>query len=283
MLCSMNPLVSTSWLLSRMDDPDVVVVDATMAPVGVTPVVDVWARYLEAHVPGAVFFDVEALSDHGTTLPHMLPSAGSFAESMAALGVGSSGTIVVYEQAGVFSAARAWWMLRTFGARDVRVLDGGLRAWVEAGLRTAAGEVRRERGRFEAVLDERAVVSLGEVRRMLAEGAQIADARSAGRFAGTAPEPRAGIALGAHAGGEECSVYGAGGGWADTWGGGDAGGVSGEGLDLERPITTTCGSGVTAAVLALGLEVCGAAEVRLYDGSWAEYASTPGVEIVGAE
>jgi len=271
----MHPLVSPSWLAGRLDDPDTVVLDATLPPVGVTPPVDTHARYLAQHIPGAVFFDIEALSDRSTSLPHMLPTPEEFSRSMAALGVGSGSTIVVYEQVGVFSAPRAWWMLRTFGAGKVFLLDGGLSAWIATGLPTEAGEVHRAAAEFEARFDSAAVKDFAQLQEKIAGHAQILDARSAGRFSGAAPEPRAGLSSGHMPGATslpftELAV--------------DGRLKSAEelreiflakGVDIARPVTTTCGSGVTAAVLALGLEIAGASEVSLYDGSWAEYAQRP--------
>ena len=276
----MDPLVSAAWLASRLSEPNVVALDATLPPVGVVPVVDTQARYVAEHIPGAVFFDIEALSDHSTPLPHMLPPAKDFVESMAALGIGDAMTIVVYEQEGVFSAPRAWWMLRTMGARDVYVLDGGLRAWKAAGYATDENAVTRPRAEFHATLKTDSVRTLQQVQDHLRSGGQVLDARSAGRFAGTAPEPRAGLRSGHMPGAvnvpftelvaegrlksadELKTIFAA------------------RGVDTTQAITTTCGSGVTAAVLALGLERCGAGDVSLYDGSWAEYASTPGADIV---
>ncbi len=276
----MDPLVSASWLAARLGEPTVVVLDATLPPVGVVPVVDTHARYLAEHVPGAVFFDIEALSDHNTSLPHMLPSAGSFAESMAALGVSDAMTIVVYEQEGVFSAPRAWWMLRTMGARDVYVLDGGLRAWKAAGYATDNGAVTRPRAEFHAALKADSVRTLQQVQDHLQSGGQVLDARSAGRFAGSAPEPRAGLRSGHMPGAVNVpfTELAADGRFksADEL----KGIFAAHGVDTTQAITTTCGSGVTAAVLALGLERCGASDVSLYDGSWAEYARTPGMDIV---
>ena len=279
----MNPVVGPEWLGSRLSNPDVVVLDATLPPVGVVPSADTRARYLVQHIPGAIFFDIGELSDHSSPLPHMLPSEEEFAHSMAALGVSDDATIVVYEQEGVFSAPRAWWMLRTFGAQSVYVLDGGLRAWVAAGLPVESGEVRRARAKFNAKLDRDAVNDYAGIQEMLGgriggQG-QILDARSAGRFAGTSPEPRTGITSGHMPGAinlpftelaedgrlkpaEKLREI-----------------FSSKGVDLEQPVTTTCGSGVTAAVLALGLEIAGAKRVRLYDGSWAEYAKQPGAVI----
>jgi thiosulfate/3-mercaptopyruvate sulfurtransferase len=268
----MNPLVLPAWLADRLQDPNTVVLDATLPPVGVTPPADTRARYLAKHLPGAVFFDIEELSDHSTNLPHMLPSAEAFSRAMAELGVGDGMTIVVYEQEGVFSAPRAWWMLRVMGARDVHVLDGGLAAWVEAGLPVESGPVQRAEASFQAKLDADAVRSYEQIQQTLGEGGQVVDARSAGRFAGTTPEPRAGLSSG-HMPGSMSLPF------TELVEGGrlkDAEGLRdvfvAKGVDLRRPVVTTCGSGVTAAVLALGLEIAGANGVGLYDGSWAEYA-----------
>lgn len=281
----MTPLVEPSWVASLPGDPLLVLFDATLPPVGVTPKVDTQARYLAAHLPGALFFDIEALSDDATSLPHMLPSPERFGRAMSRLGVSEAATIVVYEQGDVFSAPRAWWMLRTFGARNVYVLHGGLRAWMEAGLPIEAGAVHRAPAIFQAQLQENQVSGFAEIQRMLAQppaaecNAQIVDARSAGRFEGAAPEPRAGLSSGHMPGAvnvpyteliegarfkpaeELCRSFEA------------------RHVDLHRPITTTCGSGVTAAVVLLGLEICGAQKVRLYDGSWAEYAQQAGAVI----
>ena len=209
----------------------------------------------------------------------MLPPVEEFARSMAALGLSDDATIVVYEQEGVFSAPRAWWMLRTFGARSVYVLDGGLRAWIAAGLPTESGEVRRARAKFNAKLDRDAVNYYAGIQEMIAERGQILDARSAGRFAGTSPEPRAGISSGHMPGAINLPFTEL----AEDGRLKPAEALreifSSKGVDLEQPVTTTCGSGVTAAVLALGLQIVGAKNVRLYDGSWAEYAQKPGAVI----
>jgi thiosulfate/3-mercaptopyruvate sulfurtransferase len=271
----MNPLVTPSWLTTRLQHPTTIILDATLPPVGVTPPVDTRARYLESHIPGALFFDIEALSDHTTTLPHMLPTPEDFSRNMSALGVSDTSTIVVYEQQSVFSAARAWWMLRTFGAQHVYVLDGGLRTWIASGLPTEAGPVQRSPATFNATLHHEAVVSLAQLKDQLANHQQILDARSAARFDGAAPEPRPGLSSGHMPGAtsipftelvedgrlksaDKLRDY-----------------LSTKNIDLQQPITTTCGSGVTAAVIALALEVVGAPNVSLYDGSWTEYAQQP--------
>jgi thiosulfate/3-mercaptopyruvate sulfurtransferase len=271
----MSPLVEPAWLADRLTDPNSVILDATLPPVGVTPPVDTRSRYLARHIPGAIFFDIDQHSDHSTSLPHMLPTPEVFAQSMSALGIGSDSTIVIYEQEGVFSAPRARWMLLTFGAQNVYILNGGLNAWIAAGLPTESGEAHRAPATFHATLNPAAVKDFAQIQSMIADHAQILDARSAGRFTGTAPEPRPGISSGHMPGsisvpftelveegrllpGEKLRTL-----------------FAAKKVDLDQPITTTCGSGVTAAVVALGLEIAGADDVTLYDGSWAEYAQRP--------
>jgi thiosulfate/3-mercaptopyruvate sulfurtransferase len=271
----MNPLVTTAWLAGRLHDPGVVILDATLPPVGVTPPVDTRARYLAQHIPGAVFFDIEELSDRSSPLPHMLPTPEGFSRSLSALGIGDEMDLIIYEQEGVFSAPRAWWMLKSFGARNIYLLDGGLRGWIAAGLPTEQGDVHRVPASFHATLDQDAVKDFTQIQQMIRAQGQILDARSAGRFAGSLPEPRPGISSGHMPGAvslpftelveegrlkraEELHHL-----------------FAAKGVDLKQPITTTCGSGVTAAVIALGLEIAGAKQVSLYDGSWAEYAAHP--------
>jgi thiosulfate/3-mercaptopyruvate sulfurtransferase len=271
----MNPLVTTAWLAGRLHDPGVVILDATLPPVGVTPAVDTRAHYLAQHIPGAVFFDIEELSDRSSPLPHMLTTPEVFSRDLSALEIGDEMDIIIYEQEGVFSAPRAWWMLKSFGARNVYLLDGGLRGWIAAGLPTESGDVHRVPASFHATLDQDAVKDFSQIQEMIAAQGQILDARSVGRFAGSLPEPRPGISSGHMPGAisipftelveegrlkraeELRHIFAA------------------KGVDLKQPITTTCGSGVTAAVIALGLEVAGAKQVSLYDGSWAEYGAHP--------
>ena len=271
----MGTLVTTSWLAGRISDPGVVVLDATLPPVGVIPPVDTRARYYAQHIPGAVFFDIEELSDRSSPLPHMLPPADVFSSNMSALGIGDQMDIIIYEQEGVFSGPRAWWTLKTFGAKNVYLLDGGLRAWIEAGLPTHSGPVHRAPAIFHATLDANAVKDFSQIQQMIAAHGQILDARSAGRFAGSLLEPRPGLSSG-HMPGARSIPY------TELVEDGRFKPVeelrrifANRGIDLEQPVTTTCGSGVTAAVLALGLEEAGAKHVTLYDGSWAEYAAHP--------
>ncbi len=275
----MSALVSCQWLADRLGSPEIVLLDATLPPVGVVPKVDTHALYLEQHLPGAVFFDIDTLSDHTSGLPHTLPSAESFAAAMAKLGVPSNATLVVYEQGNVFSAPRARWMLQTMGAADVYLLDGGLQAWIGDGLPTESGEVQREPAIFDAVLDAAAVTTYAELQEKLATPSQVLDARSAGRFSGTAPEPRPGLSSG-HMPGSINTPY------TDLADGQRMKSVAalqevfGErGVDLYSPITATCGSGVTAAVVLLAAELAGATGLSLYDGSWAEYAQEPNAVI----
>jgi thiosulfate/3-mercaptopyruvate sulfurtransferase len=271
----MKPLVAPSWLADRLKNPHTVILDATLPPVGVTPPVDTHARYLALHIPGAVFFDIEALSDRSTALPHMLPTEAAFSREMSALGIGDDTAICIYEQEGIFSAPRAWWMLRSFGVRELHLLDGGLRAWINAGLPTATGPVHRAPANFHAKLNPEAVKDFAQMQQLIAERGQILDARSAARFTGASPEPRPGISSG-HMPGATSLPF------TELVEDGRLKPVeqlreifTTRGVDMEKPITTTCGSGVTAAVLALSLEIAGADRVSLYDGSWAEYAQRP--------
>jgi thiosulfate/3-mercaptopyruvate sulfurtransferase len=202
----------------------------------------------------------------------MLPTPEDFSRSMSSLGVADKMTIVVYEQEGVFSAPRAWWTVRTFGAQNVHILDGGLRAWTEANLPTESGPVHRTPATFQATLNHEAVKNLSQLKDKIKNHQQILDARSAARFNGTAPEPRPGLSSG-HMPGATSVPF------TDLLEDGRLKPADklrdlflAKQVDLEQPITTTCGSGVTAAVIALGLEVVGAPNVSIYDGSWAEYA-----------
>ena len=276
----MSPLVDTAFVASRLHDPGTVLLGASLPPVGVAQAPDVHARYIERHLPGALFFDIEELSEHNTPLPHMLPRPEAFAREMARLGIGSNMTLIVYEQEGVFSAPRAWWTLRSFGVREVYVLDGGLRAWIEAGLPIESGDVQRAPAYFEAHLEPAAVVSLEALRGQLTTHGQVLDARSSGRFEGASPEPRPGLRSGHMPGATnvpftELVEHGRLRSPAEL-----KAIFAGKGVELDQPVTTTCGSGVTAAVLALALELSGARQVGLYDGSWAEYASQPDAAIV---
>ncbi len=262
--------MSTTELAARMNDPDVRIVDGSWHLDGR----DARADFEVARIPGAVFFDLEAVSDHTRDLPHMLPTAAPFAEAAGALGIAETDTIVVYDTLGLFSAARVWWTFRVMGANSVFVLDGGLPAWrdeggpVESGPRAAPPPAT-----FHATFDNDAVADVPTVMAALTGDAQVVDARPAARFAGQTPEPRPGLRAGHMPGAINLPMKAV----LDDTGRLKRGEALTEtfqhaGVDLERPIVTTCGSGVTAAVLSLALAELGA-DSQLYDGSWAEWGA----------
>lgn len=270
-----SPLVSADWLHQRLDAPDLVVLDGSwyLPAAGRDPE----AEYLAAHIPRAVRFDIDRMSDETSALPHMLPRPEVFASRMRALGVGDGQQIVVYDGMGLFSAPRVWWMLRTFGVGDALVLDGGLPAWIAAGYPLEDGAPGpRERRHFSARLDHGAVADAGDVARALAGGTtQVVDARSAPRFRGEEAEPRPGVRPG-HMPGARNLHY------ASLLRDGhmkrpdELRAIFAEaGVDPERPVLTTCGSGVTAAIIALALETLGHPARSLYDGSWSEWGADP--------
>jgi thiosulfate/3-mercaptopyruvate sulfurtransferase len=271
----MHPLVTPSWLQSHLSDPGTIILDATLPPVGVRPIPDVRASYLARHIPGAVYFDIEEFSLHSVPLPHMLPTPEEFARKAGALGISSEATIVLYEQEGVFSAPRAWWMFRTMRASQVLLLDGGLKAWLAAGYPTASGPEIRQPTVFDARYNAAAVRDFTQIQQAIGAHSQILDARSAARFSGIVPEPRPGLRSGHMAGAinipftelQEQGSYLAAEKLGEIF--------AARGVNLDQPIITTCGSGVTAAVVSLALELAGAEDVSLYDGSWAEYGQHP--------
>jgi thiosulfate/3-mercaptopyruvate sulfurtransferase len=271
-------LVTTEWLAGHLRDRNFAVVDGSYA----LPTLqrDVQAEYRAGHIPGAVFFDIEAISDHSTELPHMLPGATQFGEAVGSLGIGDGDTVVVYDSAGLYSAARVWWTFRIFGARNVLILDGGLPKWTAEGRPLEKGDVKRPPKKFTAEMNVGPVAMLADVRMALtSEGAQVVDARSAERFSGKAPEPRPGLRSG-HMPGSFNVPY------SRLVENGrllpreriQAAFVE-AGVDLDKPIITTCGSGLTAAILTLALESIGREPKGLYDGSWAEWGSRPDLAV----
>ncbi|MCT2419563.1 3-mercaptopyruvate sulfurtransferase [Pantoea sp. XY16] len=267
-------IVSADWLQEHYNDERLQVLDARLLPPGMEAVRDVQAEYLAGHLPDAPYFDIEALSDHTSPYPHMLPRAETFAVAMRELGISSDKHLVVYDEGNLFSAPRAWWMLKTFGVAQVSILAGGLQGWKEAGFALATGNVNLPEGEFEAHADESQVKRLTDVLLISHEGgAQIVDARAANRFNAEVDEPRPGL----HRGHIPNSLNVP---WNTLV---EQGKLKPEaelrrlfadaGVDITQPVVASCGSGVTAVVLILALTALGARDVTLYDGSWGEWGS----------
>ena len=267
-----NPIVETDWLDDHLKSPDLIVMDGSwhLPSANRNP----RNEYLAEHIPGALFFDIDDLSDDKSSLPHMLPSTVKFASRMKKMGVGDGARIVVYDTTGIFSAARVWWTFRAMGHRDVAVLNGGLKKWKAEGRRLDDGPPPRRTERHYSPLQNTEIIrDLDEMKALLAQpSAQIVDARPAGRFEGRDAEPRAGLALGHIPGAknvpsqlllnpdgtlkapqELAALFKA------------------ANVDIDRPVVTMCGSGVTASMLALALAVLGQSNSAVYDGSWAEW------------
>jgi thiosulfate/3-mercaptopyruvate sulfurtransferase len=268
----LDALVDPAWLQDRIGDPDLFVCDTTMPLPGED--FDPKAAFEAAHIPGAHVLDLDLLSDPDTTLPHMVPSPGRFARVASEIGIGNDTTVVFYESRRLFAAPRAWFLFRLFGLERVHVLDGGLAAWRDAGGAIESGKTaRRPTADFRPHPRFGLLAGLGDIERLAAGSAVLLDARSSARFEAAAPEPRPGVRSG-HIPGSRNLPYGA---LLD-----DAGRFrppdalralfAAQGVTDATPVVTSCGTGITAAVLTLGLHVAGITETRLFDGSWTEYA-----------
>ena len=272
----MHDLVSSEWLAGALGAPDLMVFDATKyLP---NEPFDGLTKYREAHIPGARFFDIDVVADPDTNLPHMAPTAGRFARLMGEMGISNTTRVIFYDQKGLQSSARGWWLMKLFGHEKTAVLDGGLPKWLAEGRATESGDAKSA-APTSYTPDFRAdlVKGIGDVKRIIADGsALILDARAKGRFDGTAPEPRPGLPSGHMPGAKSVpfnELLNA------DFTMKDAAALrarfAAAGADGSKPIVTSCGTGVTACILALGLKQAGLGDAAIYDGSWTEWAGRP--------
>lgn len=273
-------LVTPQWLTAHANDANIVILDARMSPPGVVPKRNIQAEFEQGHIPGAVYFDIDAIADHSTGLPHMLPSPQLFSEMAGQLGITEQHTMVIYDEGNLFSAPRVWWTFRTFGAKNVRILASGLSGWQQAGYKLESGPAHPTPQTFNVTFNAAAVSSVDEVLAVLGNNeVQILDARPSARYRAQEPEPRPGLRLGRIPGSINIP-------WGTMVENGHlkspqalAEIFAAQGVDLTKPIITSCGSGVTAAVVVLGLAAVNARSVSLYDGSWAEWGASNSLPI----
>ncbi len=272
------PLVSVDWLMAKVQRPGLAVIDASWYLPNMGR--DCAAEYLAGHIPGAAFFDIDAIADHSTGLPHMLPSADFFARSVEAMGVGDETDIVIYDAHELFSAPRLWWMFHVFGHANVAVLDGGLNAWKRLGGPLEAGAPRVSPGHFTPRPNAALVADLEIVRSALEQRtAQVLDARPAARFFGQAPEPRPGVRSGHMPGSRSLPA-------SDMVRDGQLkspaeieAAFAAARVDWSQPVIASCGSGVTAAILTFALARIGKPMGQIYDGSWSEWGAKSGLPV----
>ncbi|MGE9009144.1 3-mercaptopyruvate sulfurtransferase [Leptospira interrogans] len=272
-----DPLVSTDWLAAHFDDPKIKIIDASFKMPGILPLPK--DDYLASHLPGAVFFDVDAVSDHSNSLPHMFPSAEQFGRDVGGLGIANGDTVVLYDSGGWVAAPRVWWMFLSFGHQNVRILNGGLKKWRAEGRKVESGEVTPKPATFKATFDPSYTRNIQQmVDNLESRNEQVLDARANERYQGKVPEPRPGLRSG-HIPGSLSVPYNQ---LFDASTGAmksleELRGVFvGAGVKLDAPIVTSCGSGVSALVLTLALYRLGVRGSALYDGSWTEWGMQGG-------
>ncbi|MGA9580725.1 MAG: 3-mercaptopyruvate sulfurtransferase [Allosphingosinicella sp.] len=271
----MDSLVTTEWLERELGASDLKLIDSTLFLPGDPR--DARSEYEAEHIPGAVFLDLEDVSDSSNPVPHMVPSEPKFASRMASLGLRDGQRFVVYDNSPLHSAARAWWMLKSFGAHYVAILDGGLQKWKSEGRPLETGRPQVRHGHFSPRFEFGAVVEKAEVAGLIGgESHEIVDARGAARFTGEEAEPRPGMASGHIPGSKNLpqgKLFDA----DNSWKRGEAlrAAFEAAGIDLARPLVATCGSGITACVLLFGAHLLGKEDARLYDGSWSEWGMDP--------